>query len=87
MKDLSTSTVVFRKFKQGGDIIALFPYYNEIDFCVLSYQHLGQHGAANYSHCIDKSVIAKPEEYKDLMKELESIGYKLKIAKRARPLF
>jgi hypothetical protein len=76
--------VVFRKFKDRGDIVALFPA--EINYpngnCE-SYQRVGQHGAANYNHCMKISVAAKPEEYKSLKIELESVvGYDLKVMKR-----
>jgi hypothetical protein len=75
--------VVFRKFRDGGDLIALFP--DEINYpngnCE-SYQRIGQHGAADYGHCISITVPAHPFEYKALQKELESIGYDLEIRKR-----
>ena len=81
-QDKEITKVVFRKFK-GGDIIALFPevqYNNDKDLC-MSYQHIGQHGAASY-RLIDDTILAKPEEYSDLAKELEDIGYNLKIQKK-----
>lgn len=65
-----------------GNIIALFPddlynpdlYYNRL---ISSYQHIGQHGAA------DKSLMrykrAKPHEYHALQDELTQIGYNLTI--------
>lgn len=81
--DKHKTTVVFRKFKKGGDILALFP--NEVNYpdgSCESYQHVGQHGAADYSHCISATVPAKPEEYAPLARELTSIGYNLAIRKR-----
>ena len=78
--------VIFRKEKSGdykGTIYALFPY--EVETYrgdVLYYQHIGQHSAADYFHCIRTSVPAKPGEYADLKRELEGIGYDLKIIKR-----
>lgn len=77
------TVVVFRKFKDWNDIVALFPEeVNYPDGSCESYQHIGQHGAANYQHCIRTSVPAKPNEYKDLQRELEKIGYDLDIRKR-----
>ena len=75
--------VIFRKFKEGGDIIALFPFkdFDNKGNC-MSYQHLGQHGAASYSYCIDISVPAMPNEYQSLLNELQRIGYNLKIRKK-----
>ena len=75
--------VVFRKFKKEGDIIALFPYEDCDDQgnCT-SYQHYGQHGAADYSYCIRITKPASPKEYGPLKKELENIGYELEVKKR-----
>lgn len=82
-KDDYKTIVVFRVFKDLGDVVALFPA--EIDFpnggCS-SYQHVGQHGAAHYYHCISITRPAKPSEYKALKRELEGLGYNLKIQKR-----
>jgi len=76
--------VIFRKFGKAEDheIIALFPRIagNMNPSTMMSYQHVGQHGAAD---CIDNTTLATEDEYKDLKKELESIGYNLKIAKKA----
>ena len=75
---------IFRKFKEG-DIIALFPEIKGDDeglFC-MSYQHIGQHGLADYNivtYGITKK--AKPEEYQELKEELESIGYILDIKQK-----
>lgn len=75
--------VVFRKFKDLGDIVALFPYEIEYpDGACESYQHVGQHSAAHYTHCIAISRPATPAEYAPLKRELERIGYSLVIRKR-----
>ncbi len=80
-KDKHKTKVVFRKFKKG-DILALFPGIESGRGFVESYQHIGQHGGADYRHCIDVTKPATPEEYSDLQQELESIGYNLLIRKR-----
>lgn len=73
--------VVFRVDK--GGVFALFPHDVADHYGnVTTYQHVGQHSVANYRHCIDESRPATEEEYKDLKKELESIGYKLNVVKR-----
>lgn len=85
-KDKHTTDVIFRKDTSKdwkGTIFALFPH----DVCdfkgnVTSYQHLGQHSAADYNHCIRKSKPATETEYADLKKELESLGYNLNIVKK-----
>ena len=69
--------VIFRKCNDG-DIIALFPYEacNSFPSQCSSYEHIGQHGAADYSFVIDNSKPAKREEYEELLKELaDLIGY------------
>ncbi|RTL04973.1 hypothetical protein EKK58_09205 [Candidatus Dependentiae bacterium] len=77
--------VIFRKFKQGGDIIAFFPELpgtNSPNTC-MNYMHIGQHGHgdANCGHTIP----AKRAEYMPLLKELRSIGYNLEIVNKFAP--
>lgn len=86
MNDEQVIDVVFRvdttkEFK--GTVFALMPH----DVCdfegnVTSYQHVGQHSSADYTHCVAKSRKATPEEYSDLKKELEGLGYKLNVVQR-----
>ena len=75
--------VIFRKFEEG-DIIALFPELvgtNDISTC-MSYQHVGQHGAASVDLVYDTKP-ATPSEYKDLYDELTNmVGYDLQIVKK-----
>ena len=71
--------VVFRRYPDG-DIVALFPYLvanNYFGYC-LSYQRVGQHGAADYTHCIQITKPATSSEYGNLLKELSAIGYNVK---------
>ena len=75
------TVVVFRKFKDGGDILALFPeiVYDPQGNC-MSYQHTGQHGVASVNIMDDVTEAASPSEYADLKLELESlIGYDLDV--------
>lgn len=75
--------VLFRKDKHG--VFALFPDlpWNHSG-SVTCYAHIGQHGGANYNHCIRSSRPASPEDYAPLKRELEGspYRYKLKIVKR-----
>jgi len=73
--------VVFRKFKDHGDVVALFPANYLGDNCE-SYQHIGQHGVANYAYCMRVTLPATPAEYAPLERELERIGYRLNIKRR-----
>lgn len=86
--------VIFRKWHDGDDligdgVIALFPEipasgrtWDLMD----SYEHVGQHGAAHYATVCESSDLATPEEYADLLRELESIGYEdLEIRHRETP--
>ncbi len=66
--------VVFRVFPEG-DVIALFP--DEIadhSGNIMSYQQIGQHGAANIE-LIDDLRKATLEESEELKNELLRIGY------------
>jgi hypothetical protein len=77
-----TTKVIFRKFPDG-EIIALFPEIVADCFLgnCLSYMHIGQHSVAS-TGLIAVTMLASPEEYTDLKRELESIGYDLHICKR-----
>lgn len=79
--------VVFRTFKSGGTVIALFPWEDWGFNNCASYMHVGQHGGADYVHCIAVSRPTPPTEYGNLLNELVQIGYDdLKIFKRKPPM-
>ena len=85
-----TTPVVFRKWKDNGDVFALFPDRNadldNANLC-LSYGRDG-HGGADYIGCIQRSVPAKRFEYSYLFSYLRKIGYAgLKSYRRAQPRF
>lgn len=82
-QDTNTTEVIFRKFKDG-DVIAFFPYeIADSKGNVMSYMHVGQHGAADYQGLVNDTKLATEDEYKDLFNELEnSVGYKLKVVKK-----
>ncbi len=81
-KDKEVTEVMFRKDNATEEIVALFPYVVEFHWLsCLSYAHIGQHSTATMNYRYD-SKPAKPEEYKDLFNELESIGYNLKVISR-----
>lgn len=79
--------VIFRKEfpENGGGIIAVFPSLagdnNSYKTC-LCYAHVGQHSACHVDYVAKSTFPARTLEYYDLMKELESIDYDLKISKR-----
>lgn len=75
--------VVFRKFADDGEIIALFPEEIFAGYFVNSYMHVGQHGNADYNAMIRATKAATEKEYAELYKELQNIGYDdLKVIKR-----
>lgn len=75
--------VIFRTFKEG-DVIALFPELpGDMDpySTCMSYQHVGQHGAASVS--LPNMRPSTPEEYAPLLDELTRvIGYNVRIGHR-----
>lgn len=77
--------VVFRKWNDCGGVIALFP---ELPadvlgrFC-LSYEHIGQHGGADYHAVVSRTTPARPPEFAALARELARIGYELRPIQRA----
>lgn len=77
-------SVIFRTFRDGGDVIALFPLEpsdNSWRHC-LSYQHVGQHGGASLDLCRVGTRPSTTTEIAPLREELERIGYKLRELKR-----
>lgn len=76
--------VVFRKYPEG-DVIALFPYTAcSLFHNVVCYQHIGQHGRAEYHAVIRATRPAAESEYKPLLDELRGLGYDLRAVKRAK---
>jgi hypothetical protein len=85
-RDTHTTDMVFRvdttkDFK--GQVFALFPHeVSTLDGSVTFYAHVGQHGSADYNHCIKTSRVATEDEAKDLKAELEGRGYNIQVVKR-----
>lgn len=77
--------VIFRAFKDNGHVIALFP--TQVGDCrdrsVMSYMHVGQHGAADLG-VISRTRPATAQEAAQLAKELRAKPYEyvLKPAKK-----
>lgn len=84
MSDNDVIPVLFRKFSDG-DVIALFPTVpgDSSPRTCSSFMHVGQHGAAGLD-LIQITKPARPEEYADLKRELESkpYEYRLKVYRR-----
>ena len=82
-RDNFKTEMIFRKEK-NGDILAVFPYepYNDTHNVMACYVHVGQHGGCHFDYALKETKPAKPEEYADLYKELESLGYNIKVVKR-----
>jgi len=75
--------VVFRKWN-NGNVIALFPEvpHDQYGHYCLSYEHVGQHGAASPDTLTLLTTKPRPEEYAELKAELERIGYILEVRSR-----
>lgn len=88
MKRKETTRIVFRRFPDG-EIIALFPdeSWNKFDYTTASYMHVGQHGGADYRHVVTHTRPAAEPQYRDLLAELQRIGYHPRVIQRARLRF
>lgn len=80
--------VVFRKWYRkvdGNSVIALFPDNKHNAWMIQSYEHEGQHGAADYTGVMRRTKPATQEEYAALKRELESppFDYVLRVVQRA----
>jgi hypothetical protein len=72
--------VIFRKWRDTGEVIAFFPDQKEGQY-IGSYMHVGQHSSAQYPNL--GTIPVKPSEYAGLLSELQSIGYReLRIMQR-----
>lgn len=80
MENTTVTEMLFRKDKEG-DIVAIMPYEIYSRNFVDSYQHCGQHSACHLSF-IEDTTPATPEEYADLKRELEGIGYNVKVIRK-----
>lgn len=69
--------VIFRVCIDNADVIALFPNNESWDRQgnISCYQHVGQHGGANWSWVLSATRPAQAVEYADLLRELKGIGY------------
>jgi len=81
--------VVLRRWRKGGAVIALFPELPAtMDGLVTSYQHVGQHGAADYRHVMSRTVPVPvgeaDQERNDLLDEFRSIGYNPRVRRRRK---
>lgn len=71
--------ILFRLWR--GGLIALMPY-DVADLSprhCMSYQHVGQHGAADPLGIVEDSRPAAADDYGPLLSELQSIGYEVKV--------
>lgn len=87
-QDANETPVLFRVDRSGdfkGNVTAVFPCepYDRQGYQMSCYAHVGQHGGCSFDW-LHETRPAKPEEYADLKRELESApyGYRLKICKR-----
>lgn len=85
MNDTPTTPVVFRVWKEGGEVLALFPTLSSdiADRYCSCYDRIGQHSSADYHSCIKLSRPAGGMEAARLEKELHQLGYRLRVVKRA----
>jgi hypothetical protein len=89
--DTEETPVVFRAERSGkfkGDVTAVFPCdpADSNGYEMTCYAHIGQHSGCSLGW-YHTTRAAKPEEYADLKKELESApyGYRLKVYSRIQP--
>ncbi|GHV00891.1 hypothetical protein FACS1894159_07700 [Bacteroidia bacterium] len=79
--------VVFRKWRDGGQVVALFPeeVWSRSDH-IASCMHVGQHGGADCDHVVARALPAREPEYAAMLCDLISIGYDdLRVMKRCGP--
>jgi len=83
---MKTDPVIIRVSRNDpSDVFALFPAIpGTRDWATCTcYQHVGQHCSADYNLCIRASRPATKQEGKSLLQELQQIGYRPRIIRRA----
>jgi hypothetical protein len=82
-QDTEKTKVLFRMDKYGEhkEVTAIFPDLWEHDG-LTCYAHIGQHGKASVQWVYNHTRPATPEEYAELKKELEGLGYNLLVRRR-----
>ena len=80
------TVVVFRRWRDTGDVIALFPEIDEGSGMCASYMHVGQHSAADYGGVIGATHPASvgDADVVSLMRELESDPYRYNLKPKLR---
>lgn len=85
-QDTEETRVIFRRFcAKPREVIAFFPDIPAsvgATKYVSSYMHVGQHGAAVYPNDRTKPADVSEPDVAALKRELEGIGYNLRIIKR-----
>jgi hypothetical protein len=78
--------VIFRTWADGT-VTAFFPEIpaDVAGMSCLSYEHIGQHGGADYHFCTVKTKPSTFKEAQPLFEELKGIGYDMKIVYRETP--
>jgi len=67
--------VVF--LEEENDVLAVFPeILNDLSGNITCYAYVGQHRGASVEYC---KTLQPAEDFEDLKKELESIGYELEV--------
>lgn len=74
--------VKFLVNKNDNEVFAYFPYliYSSDKSIKTCYSQMGQHSSCSVDYALECRY-AKPAEYFDLKRELETVGYYLKISK------
>jgi hypothetical protein len=74
--------VIFRTWKDSGDVIATLPDVEANPGRVMMYEHVGQHGEGDWVTVRQLTRPASRDEYAPLLCELRSIGYRLRVVRR-----
>jgi hypothetical protein len=76
--------MIFRTYLNGGDVVALMPEvpHDRNGYYCVSYQRVGQHGAASTGIVEAHTTPATPDERAPLMRELTKMGYAVTVCYR-----
>lgn len=76
--------VIFRVWRDTGDVIALFPTQIHDGKLITAYMHIGQHSGADYASVLEHTRPATAREYAPLLRELQGKPYEYDLIVRRR---
>lgn len=77
-----TQRVIYRRWRDTGDVIAFFPDQPENGGLIGSYMHVGQHASASYPNATAPADIEEADVAALHAELTNAVGYRLRVVRR-----